>query len=182
MLWTGTWNSHEVSNQSPCSQTVHKSLKSIKAINSVPHHPRLWLGYVDHTTVIQREEHSNKFMQNFNSIDPHISSLRRLLTPKFPFLFWTHYLHQEIKTHSSLQSTGSPPTLTSTYNGTATAICQLSIVCSILSTYRAITVCTTTQVLLEEEQHISKALSRCKCPICVLNIVKNRKFLTHSNT
>ena len=60
---------------SPVSTTVANLFMEefeIKAINSAPCPPRLWLRYVDNTSLIQKAEHSKHFLYHINSINLHI--------------------------------------------------------------------------------------------------------------
>ena len=75
----GAWGTHGIPHQPHCVQPVFEEFET-KAINTATHPPKLWVGYVDDTSVIQREEHSNQFLQDLNSIDPHIQFTQE--TPK----------------------------------------------------------------------------------------------------
>ena len=75
----------------------------IKAINSTPHPPRLWLRYVDDTFFIQRVENSNQFMKQINSIDPHIQFTMETAVPQGSIPF-----------QDTLVSTGPDTTLLTT--------------------------------------------------------------------
>ena len=44
----------------------------VKALNTCPHPPFLWLRFVDDTFVITKAEHSQELLHYINSQDPHI--------------------------------------------------------------------------------------------------------------
>ena len=164
--------------QSPTSPMVAKLFMKefeIKAINSAIHPPRLCLRYVDDTFVIQKAKHRSQFMQHINSIDPHsqfaqeISDIEGSIPCDGHFSFTrtrqhlAHYSQQGAYPHRPVVQWDSQH--------------NLSAKCSSLKThtYRASTVCTTLQLILKEEEHIRKALTRCKYPTWVLNSLKAKK-------
>ena len=109
------------------------------------------------------------------------SSPRRLLTLRVPFPFLDTLVSPGPDNTLLTTVNRNPPTLTTTYMWTTTTICQLSSLFNTL-THRARTVCTTLQ-LLQEEEHTRKAYqgvnTPCGCSVdwrlgTALNTATNR--------
>ena len=57
---------------SPLIANLFKEEFEVKALNSCPHPPSLWVRFVDDTYVITKAEHSQPLLQHINNQDPHI--------------------------------------------------------------------------------------------------------------
>ena len=57
---------------SPIVANIYMEKFEEEALATAPHPPSLWKRYVDDTFVIQKEEHSNEFLQHINSIEEKI--------------------------------------------------------------------------------------------------------------
>ena len=138
-----------------------------KTISTAPNPPRIWLRCVDETFVIKQAKHSQQFLQHINSIDIFISPQTPNSNSSIPFL-------------DNLFSPGSNNTLLNFvyrkhahmhqclhWDGHHNLSAKYSAFNSLA--YRARTVCTNQQLLKEEEEHVRKALHRCKYPTWSLN-------------
>ena len=57
---------------SPLIANIFMEEFEVKALQSFPNPPSLWLRFVDDTFVINKAEHSQDLLQHINSQDPHI--------------------------------------------------------------------------------------------------------------
>ena len=57
---------------SPIVTNIYMEYFEQKALSTATHPPRLWHRYVDDTTVIQKEENRQNFLEHINSVDPAI--------------------------------------------------------------------------------------------------------------
>ena len=57
---------------SPLIANIFMEEFEVKALSSIPHHPSLWLRFIDDTFVINRAEHSQDLLHHINSQDSHI--------------------------------------------------------------------------------------------------------------
>ena len=57
---------------SPIVANLYMEYFKQKALRITTHPPRLWLRHVDHTFLIQKEEHKEHFLEHINSVDPAI--------------------------------------------------------------------------------------------------------------
>ena len=136
----------------------------IKAINTAEYPPRIWKRYVDDTCVIKEATRKEGFLEHINSIDPHIQFISEDAKEdgSIPFL----------DTIVMLQLDGS--LLTSVYRKPTHADLylhwnshhQLSAKFSVINTFKhqAKTVCSNQLLLKKEEDHLNRALRRCKYP------------------
>ena len=143
----------------------------VKAINTAQNPPKMWKMYVDDTCVILDSARKEEFFQHINSIDPHIQFTAEdaKADGSIPFL----------DTLVMPQSDGSikttvfrKPTHTDMYLP-LDSYHHLSAKYSVINTlrHRAKTVCSTSQLLKEEEDHLHNALRRCKYPLWAWNRV-----------
>ena len=165
--------------QSPISPIVaNLSMEEfeIKAINSIPHPPGCGLG-MWMTLLSSRSKNTVTNSCNTSTALTHtFSSPRRLLTLGVPLLFLDTLVLLG-PDNTLLTTVYRKPTCADQYiHWIATTICQLNIVFNTL-TYKGRTDYTTPKLLFEEE-HIGKALSRCKYPTPALNRMKARNNLT----
>ena len=138
------------------------------------HHqpPAMWKRYVDDTFTIIKKANRSSFLEHINLIDPKIKfsseETRRdgsmpyldiLITPKEDGTLSTSVYRKPTHTDLYLQW-DSHHTIPSKYSVVGTLY------------HRAKTICSSPQLLQEEEQHLFQALKRCKYPIWALNRIK----------
>ena len=156
----------------------------VKAISTAQNPPKMWKRYVDDTFVILDSTKIEEFFQHINSIDPNIQFTSEDPKPdgSIPFLD-TLVMPQpdgSIKT-----AVFRKPTHTDMYLHWD-SYHHLSAKYSVINTlrHRAKTVCSTKQLLTEEEDHLYSALRRCKYPLWAwnrVNISKNQKRNNQGN-
>ena len=94
----------------------------VKALQSCPNPPSMWLRFVDDTFVINQAEYSQDLLQHINTQDPHIQfTVEPTQQGSLPFLdtLVTIPTRQHPQTH---QFTENPHIQTNTSIGTATTI------------------------------------------------------------
>ena len=156
----------------------------VKAINTAKNPPKMWKRYVDDTCVILNSTTKEEFFHHINSIDPKIQFTSEDSNPdgSLPFLDTLVMPQQDgsIKTTVFRKPTHTDMDLHwDSYH-------HLSAKYSVIYTlrHRAKTVCSTKQLLTEEEDHLHNALRRCTYPIWAwnrVNINKKKKRNNQSN-
>ena len=136
----------------------------VKAINTAKNPPKMWKRYVDDTCVSLDSTRKEEFFQHINNIDPKIQFTSEDPNPdgSIPFLD-TLVIPQP---DGSIKTTVfREPTHTDMYLHWD-SYHYLSAKYSVITTlrHRAKTVCSTKQLLTEEEDHLYNALRRCKYP------------------
>ena len=126
--------------------------------------PRLWLRYGDDTFVIQQEEHKQNFLENINNVDPANKFTVENSQQGRAILFL--YTIVEPQADNTLSHTAyRKPMHTDQYlqwDSHHHLVAKYSIISTL--THRARTVCTTTELLNQELQHLREALTKCKYP------------------
>ena len=156
-----------------------------KAINTAECPPRFWKRFVDDTFVVIEAANKQGFLKQINSVDPFIQFTTADTKPdgSIPFLD-TIVMPQS--DGSLLMSVYRKPTHTDQYLQW-NSYHHLSAKFSVINTlkHRAKTVCSNNHLLKEEEDHLNKALRRCKYPEWALsraNIKQRRKTNTNQGT
>ena len=144
----------------------------IKAIRTASTPPKIWRRFVDDTFTIIKKENRTNFLQHLNSIHPNIKFtseemkedgsmpfLDILITPTDDGSLKTSVFRK--KTHTDLYlQWDSHHNIPSKYSVAGTLY------------HRANTICSDQALLHEEEEHLFKALRRCKYPIWAINRAK----------
>ena len=140
----------------------------VKALQSFPNPPSLWLRFVDNTFVINKAKHSQDLLQHINSQDPHIQfTVEPTQQGSLPFLD-TLVTIQPDNTFST--SVYRKPTHTDQYlhwdsNHHITA--KQSVFNTLVHRAKRVS---SSQVLLNKElSHIKTALHHCQFPSWALN-------------
>ena len=92
---------------SPLIANIFMEEFEVRALQSSPNPPSMWLRFVDDTFVINRTEHSQQLLQHINNQDPThtvYSGAHTARIPSFPGHFSHHPTRQHTK-HFSLQKT-----------------------------------------------------------------------------
>ena len=153
---------------SPLIANIFMEEFEIKALQSFPHPPSLWLRFVDDTFVMNKAEHSQDLLQHINSQDPHIQfTMEPSQHGSLPFLD-TLVTIQPDNTFST--TVYRKPTHTDQYlhwdsNHHITA--KQSVYNTLA--HRAKTVSSTQDSLQKELSHIKTALHHCQFPSWALN-------------
>ena len=150
----------------------------MKAINTAKNPPKMWKRYVDDTCVILSSTTKEEFFHHINSIDPRIRFTSEDSKPdgSIPFL---DSLVMPQPDGSIKTNVFRKPTHTDMYLHWD-SYHHLSAKYSVIKTLRhgSKTVCSTKQLLTEEEAHLYNALRRCKYPLWAwsrVNIKKKQK-------
>ena len=156
-----------------------------KAINTAECPPRFWKRFVDDTFVVIEATKKHGFLEHINNVDPFILFTTEDARPdgSIPFLDTIVMPHPD---GSLLTSVCRKPTHTDQYLQWNSHH-HLSAKFSVINTlkHRAKTVCSNHHLLKEEEDHLHKALRRCKYPEWALsraNIKQKRKTNTNQGT
>ena len=140
----------------------------VKALQSFPHPPSLWLRFVDDTFVINKAEHSQDLLQHINNQDPHIKfTVEPTQQGSLPFLDTLVTIQPDNTFNTTVYR---KPTHTDQYlhwdsNHHITA--KQSVYNTLA--HRAKTVSSTQDNLQKELTHIKTALHHCQFPSRALN-------------
>ena len=160
---------------SPIMATLYMEDFETKAINTAEYPPRIWKRYVDDTGVFIDSAKKEQFLEYINNIEPYIQ-----FTTEDAKAYWSiPFLDTAVMSqpeNSLLTSVHRKPTHTVLY-WHCNSHHHLSAKFSVINTlkHRAKTVCSNHHLLKEEEEHLNKALRRCKYPAWALNRVNIRQ-------
>ena len=157
---------------SPIVANLYMENFEVRAINTSPHPPLMWKRFVDDTFVVIKAAHKQEFLDHINSIDHHIQFtsedskpdgsmpfLDMMITPKEDGRLSTTVYRKPTHTDLYLQW-DSHHSISSKYSMVGTLH------------HRAKTICSSPQMLQQEEDHLSRVLTRCKYPAWAINRVK----------
>ena len=153
----------------------------MRAIDTSPHCPLMWKRFVDDTFVVIKAAHIQNFQDHINSIDHHIHFTSEDSRPdgSMPFL---DILVTPREDGSLSTTVYRKPTHTDLYLQWDSHH-SISSKYSVSGTFhhRAKTICSSPQLLQQEEDHMSRVLTKCKYPAWAVNRVKI-KIRTPSQT
>ena len=145
-----------------------------QALESAPHPPSLWKRFVDDTFVILETSYKEEFLHHINSLDSHIRFaventredgsipfLDTLITPNNDGSLQTKVYRKPTHTNQYLKW-DSHHAISNKY----------SVISSLL--HRANDICSSQELLEEEEKHIQEALTACKYPMWAINRMKTK--------
>ena len=157
---------------SPIVANLYMEDLETKAIQTAPHPSAFWKRFVDDTFVIIKASHKLEFLDHINSIDHNIQFtsdesredgsmpfLDMLIIPQEDGRFNTTIYRKATHTDMYLQWDSQHP-ISSKYSVVGTLH------------HRARTVCSNTNLLQQEEDHLQKVLTTCKYPNWALNRIK----------
>ena len=153
---------------SPLIANIFMEEFEVKALQSSPNPPSMWLRFVDDTFVINRTEHSQQLIQHINNQDPHIQfTVEPTQQGSLPFLDTLVTIQPDNTLSTSVYR---KPTHTDQYlhwdsNHHITA--KHSVYNTLA--HRAKTVSSTQDSLDQELLHIKTALQLCQFPNWALN-------------
>ena len=145
-----------------------------KALSASPHTPNLRKRFVDDTFVVIKSVHKEKFLIHINSIDEVIwfTAENTIADGCMPFLD-TLVIPQP--DGSLLTTVYRKPTYTDQYlqwDSHHAIAAKYSVISTLF--HRAKAVCSTSQHLVKEHEHLQKVLTACKYPSWALNSMKNQ--------
>ena len=146
----------------------------VKAINSAPHPPNLWKRFVDDTFTIIKSTQKRSFLDHLNSIHHHIQFTSEDSRPDGSMAFLDILITP--KEDGSL-STTVYRTLTHTdlylqWDISHTVSSKYSVVSTLH--HRAKTICSSPQLLQQEEKHLQQAPTKYRYPAWALNRDKTK--------
>ena len=173
---------------SPLIANIFMEEFEVKALQSFPNPPSMWLRFVDDTFVINKAEHSQDLLQHINNQDPNIQfTVEPTQQGSLPFLDTLVTIQPDNTLSTSVYR---KPTHTDQYlhwdsNHHITA--KQSVYNTLA--HRAKTVSSTQDLLDKELLHIKKALHHCQFPNWALNQWEHRfkqpnqdSNVNHNNT
>ena len=152
-----------------------------QALESAPHPPSLWKRFVDDTFVILETAYKEEFFYHINSLDSHIKFtventrddgsipfLDTLIKPKNDGSLQTKVYRKPTHTNQYLKW-DSHHAISNKY----------SVISSLL--YRAKDICSSQELLQEEQKQIQEALTLCKYPMWAINRMKTKTSAPRNN-
>ena len=159
---------------SPIVDNLYMEYLEQKALSTVPKPPRFWCRFVDDTFVIHKEANKQSFLQHINSVDPairftvednrkdgSIPFLDTIVKPEADGTLSINVYRKPTHTDQYLQWDSHP---------------HLSAKFRVIHTisHRVCTVCSKSELLQQEKDHLRKALTKCKYPKWALDKVEKR--------
>ena len=170
-----------VSPLSPIVANIFMEYFEKEALETAPHPPSLWKRFVDDTFVILERQHKEEFFHHINSLDNNIKFtaentradgsipfMDALVTPKSDGNLQTKVYRKPTHTNQYLQW-DSHHAMSNKY----------SVISSLL--HRAKHICSSQELLEEEQKQIQEALSICKYPTWAINRMKTKTTTPRSN-
>ena len=129
-----------------------------KAIDSSPHPPCFWRRFVDDTFTVIYAAHKRSFLDHLNSIDDHIQFTSEDSRPdgSMPFLDILIIPNQDGSLSTTVYRKPTHTDLYLQWDSHHTVSAKYSVVGTLHQ--RAETICSSPQLLQQEEQHLQKAL------------------------
>ena len=163
---------------SPLIANIFMEEFEVKALNSFPHPPSLWLRFVDDTFVINKAEHSQDLLQHINNQDPHIQfTVEPTQQGSLPFLNTLVIIEPD---NTFITTIYRKPTHADQYLHWDSNH-HITAKQSVFNTleHRAKTVSSSQDKMDRELQHIKTALQHCQFPSWALNQWQHK--FTHPN-
>ena len=144
----------------------------LRALKTSPNSPSMWKRFVDDTFVIMKKAHKEEFLTHLNSVDSNIQFTTEEPRPdgSLPFLDISITPDKDGRLDTTVYR---KPTHTDQYlhwDSHHTISSKYFVVGTLH--HRAKTICSNSQLLQQEEEHLSEALMNCNYPIWALNRVK----------
>ena len=159
---------------SPIVANLYMEYLEQKALTTAPIPPRFWCRYVDDTFIIHKEVNKQGFLQHINSVDPAIKFTVEDNKEDGSIPFLDTIVKPEADGTLSI-TVYRKPTHTDQYLQWDSHH-HLSAKFSVVHTlsHRASTVCSKPELLQQEQDHLGKALTKCKYPKWALDKVEKR--------
>ena len=144
----------------------------VRAINTSPHPPLMWKRFVDDTFVLIKAAHKQEFLDHINSIDHHIQFTSEDSKPdgSMPFLDMMITPKEDGRLHTTVYRKPTHTDLYLQWDSYHSISSKYSLVGTLH--HMARTICPSPQLLQQEEDHLSRVLTRCKYPAWAINRVK----------
>ena len=151
---------------------IVKNNFAFKAISTALHTPYLWKRYVDDTFTIIKSSHRRAFLDHINSIDQHIkfTSEDQREDGFMPFLDTLVMTNEDGSLSTAVYRKPIHTDLYLHWDSHHTIPSKYSVIGTLL--HRIKTICSNTQLLKQEEDHVHRTLTKCKYPAWALNRIK----------
>ena len=158
---------------SPIVANLYMEYLEQKALSTTPQ-PPFWHRYADDTFVIHKEANKQGFLQHINSVDPAVRFTVEDNKEDGSIPFLDTIVKPEVDGYLSI-TVYRKPTHTNQYLQWDSHH-HLSAKFSVIQTlsHRASTVCSNSELLQREKEHLRKVLTNCKYPKWVLDKVEKR--------
>ena len=152
------------SPMSPIVANIYMESFDHRVIISTVNHPRLWKRYGDDTFVMLQQSHKEEFLQNIHSMDPSIIFTTEESRPdgSMPFLDTLMKPQEDRTLTTSIYRKPIHTDLYLKWDSHHNPACKYSVINT--PTDRAKAVCSNSQLLEEELQHLQEVLTKCKYP------------------
>ena len=159
---------------SPIVANLYMESFQVEALRSVPHPPYLWKRFVDDTVTILQSSQRDGFLEYLNSIDQHIqfTAEDQREDGAMPFLDILVTAGREGSLSTSVYRKPTHTDLYLQWDSHHTLTAKYSVIGTLQ--HRANTICSNTQLLHKEEQHLKNALKNCKYPTWALNRIQKK--------
>ena len=156
---------------SPIMANLYMENFEVRAINTSPHTPLMWKRFVDDTFEVIKAAQKQEFLDHINFIDHHIQFTSEDSRPdgSMPFLDILVTPREDGRLNTAVYRKATHTDLYLQWDSHHTISSKYSVVGTLH--HRAKTICSNPQ-LLQQEEHLSRVLTRCKCPAWTLNSIK----------
>ena len=159
---------------SPIVANLYMESFEVEALRSAPHPPDLWKIFVDDTFTILQSSQRDGFLEYLNSIDQLIQFIAedQREDGAMPFLDILVTLGRDGSLSTSVYRKPTHTDLYLQWDSHHTLTAKYSVIGTLQ--HRANTICSNTQLLHKEEQHLKNALKNCKYPTWALNRIQKK--------
>ena len=157
---------------SPIVTDLYMENFETRSISTSPHPPLMWKRFVDDICVIIKEAHKQEFLEHINSIDPHIQFTSEDSKPdgSMPFLDMLITPTEDGRLNTTVYRKPTHTDMYLKWDSHHPISSKYSVVCTLH--HRAKTICSSTNMLQREEEHLQRVLTKCKYPTLAINRVK----------
>ena len=152
-----------------------------QALVSAPHPPSLWKRYVDDTFVILETKYKEEFFHCLNSVDSHIKFT--VENPRddgsIPFLDSLITPNQDGSLQTKVYRKPTHTNLYLKWDSHHAISNKFSVISSLL--HRAKNICSSQELLKQEQKQIQHALTLCKYPMWAINRMKTKTSAPRNN-
>ena len=153
-----------------------------KAIHSAQNPPSFWRRFVDDTLTIMKSLQIDNFLQPLNSLDQHIQFTKEDSRPdgSMPFLDVLITPREDGSLDNTVYRKPTHTDLYLQWDSNHTLTSKYGVVGTLH--HRAQLICSSPELLQQEEKHLHQALTRCKYPEWALNRAKIRSKAKKTRT
>ena len=159
---------------SPIVANLYMKDLETKAIQSAQNPPSFWRRFVDDTLTIMKSSQIESFLHNLNSIDHYILFTKEDSRPdgSMPFLDNLITPREDCSLSTTVYRKPTHTNLYLKWDSNHTITSKYSVVSTLH--HRAQVICSSPELLQQEEKHLHQALTRCNYPEWALSRTKKR--------